>query len=210
MCGVWEGGRCCGKENSRGNWEQWGMRMEGWLLSSPHLPMGGCMRGKRSSLSLTFPSLSSKFCLVVIDPLLYFPPLLKKVLFLFIFRERVREGEREGEKHLLIASHRSPTGDMACNPGMCPDWESNWWPFSLQASAQSTEPHQPGQIPLFNGKSIKCSSVLRTGAKVSAIDWYLSGMLACVTFGRLTSLCFDFPLYKTYLPHRVVERTKHA
>ena len=84
------------------------------------------MRGKRSSLSLTFPSLSSKFCLVVIDPLLYFPPLLKKVLFLFIFRERVREGEREGEKHLLIASHRSPTGDMACNPGMCPDWESNW------------------------------------------------------------------------------------
>ena len=37
-----------------------------------------------------------------------------------------------------------PTGDLACNPGMCPDWESNWRPFGSQAGAQSTEPHQPG------------------------------------------------------------------
>ena len=29
-------------------------------------------------------------------------------------------------------------------PGMCPDWELNKWPFSWQASTQSTEPHQPG------------------------------------------------------------------
>ena len=36
------------------------------------------------------------------------------------------------------------TGDLAHNPGMCPDWESNQWPFGLQASAQSTELHQPG------------------------------------------------------------------
>ena len=21
---------------------------------------------------------------------------------------------------------RVPTGDLACSPGMCPDWESNW------------------------------------------------------------------------------------
>ena len=37
----------------------------------------------------------------------------------------------------------------AYNPGMCPDWESNLWPFGLQAQAQSTESHQPeliGQI----------------------------------------------------------------
>ena len=29
-------------------------------------------------------------------------------------------------------------------PGMCPDWESNRRPSCSQASAQSTEPHQPG------------------------------------------------------------------
>ena len=35
---------------------------------------------------------------------------------------------------------RTPTGD----PGMCPDWESNWQPFGSQVDTQSTEPHQPG------------------------------------------------------------------
>ena len=46
-------------------------------------------------------------------------------LHLFFFNvfilERGREGEREGEKHqYMVASHTSPTGDLACNPGMCP------------------------------------------------------------------------------------------
>ena len=46
--------------------------------------------------------------------------------FKFIFRERGKEGEIEGQKHqCVIASHMTPTGDLACNPGMCPDWESN-------------------------------------------------------------------------------------
>ena len=64
---------------------------------------------------------------------------------LFIFRGKGREGGREGEKHqCMVASHVSPTGDLACNPGMCPDWESNQPPFALQAHAQSTELHQPG------------------------------------------------------------------
>ena len=44
--------------------------------------------------------------------------------YLFIFRERGREGEREGEKHqCVVASHTPPTGDLARNPGMNPDWE---------------------------------------------------------------------------------------
>ena len=37
-----------------------------------------------------------------------------------------------------------PAGELAWNPGMCPDWESHWPPFGSQASAQSTKPHQPG------------------------------------------------------------------
>ena len=35
------------------------------------------------------------------------------------------------------------TGDLACNPGMCLDWESNWCCFGLQVGTQSTEPYQP-------------------------------------------------------------------
>ena len=46
------------------------------------------------------------------------------------------------EIHPSFTSHTSPSGDLACNPGMCPDWESNWQPFGLQYDAQPTEPHQ--------------------------------------------------------------------
>ena len=43
----------------------------------------------------------------------------------------------------------SLTGDLSCNPDMCPDWESNWRPFGSQAGTQSTEPHQPGLYCYF-------------------------------------------------------------
>ena len=66
------------------------------------------------------------------------------MLFILLL-ERAREGEREGETHqCMVASHTPPTGDLAYNLGMCPDWELNQWPFGLQAGTQSTEPHQPG------------------------------------------------------------------
>ena len=59
--------------------------------------------------------------------------------YLFIFRERGKEGE-ERERNISRFSLEHP------NPGMCPLWESNPQPFGSQASTQSTEPHQPGLI----------------------------------------------------------------
>ena len=77
--------------------------------------------------------------------------LILKKIYLFIFRERGREGEREGEKHQhVIAFHVLLDGDLTCNPGICTDWELNQWLFGLQASTQSTEPHQPGPYLFFN------------------------------------------------------------
>ena len=70
--------------------------------------------------------------------------------FIYLFLERGREREREGETHQCVAaSHTPSTGDLARNPGMCPDWELNLPPFGSQAGAQSTEPHQPGPMTLF-------------------------------------------------------------
>ena len=46
----------------------------------------------------------------------------KKYFIYLLFRERGREGEREGEKYQcvrgMVASHTPSTGDPACNPGM--------------------------------------------------------------------------------------------
>ena len=46
---------------------------------------------------------------------------LLKVFYLFIFRER----RREGEKHQCVVASHITTGDLGHNPGMCPDWELN-------------------------------------------------------------------------------------
>ena len=57
-----------------------------------------------------------------------------KKFYLFIFRQRGREGERKGEKHqCVVASHSPTTGDLVHNPSTCPDWESNQQPFGSQS-----------------------------------------------------------------------------
>ena len=52
-------------------------------------------------------------------------------IYLFLEREEGREQERQRnidvqEIYQSVASCTPPTGDLARNPGMCPDWESNW------------------------------------------------------------------------------------
>ena len=68
-----------------------------------------------------------------------------KRFYLFVFRERGKEGERERSINVWLP-HVPPTGDLAHNPGMGPDWKSNRHPSGLQASTPSIEPHQPGII----------------------------------------------------------------
>ena len=60
--------------------------------------------------------------------------------YLFLERGERREKERE-KRQCVVASRMPPTEDLAHNPGMCLDWESNQQPLGSQAGAQ----HQPGQ-----------------------------------------------------------------
>ena len=64
--------------------------------------------------------------------------------YLFLEREDRKEQERERNTNVGLPLMRPPTGDLAHNPGIFPDWESNWQPFGSQVGTQSTEPHQPG------------------------------------------------------------------
>ena len=81
-------------------------------------------------------------------------------IYLFIFKERGREGGREGKKHqCVVASRVPPTGDLARTPGCsCPDWESNRQCFGLQTGTQSTQPHHPGQTGAFPGTGMRHSA----------------------------------------------------
>ena len=66
--------------------------------------------------------------------------------FIYLLLERGKGRERNinmREIHQSVASRMPPIGDPVHNPGMCPDWESNWQPFGLQAGTQSIDPHQP-------------------------------------------------------------------
>ena len=72
-----------------------------------------------------------------------------KILFVFFFLERGQG--KEGGRGTSVSGCllHAPTGDLACNPGMCPDWQLNQRPFGSQAGTQFTEPHQPGLLVPF-------------------------------------------------------------
>ena len=91
---------------------------------------------------------------------MFFVFLTLDFIYLFLERGEGREKEREKdidvwEKHGLVAFHMPPTGDLAHNPDMCPDLESNLQPFSLQDNIQPTKPYQSGLALVFKNKYIK-------------------------------------------------------
>ena len=68
----------------------------------------------------------------------------------FTFLVEGKGGKMERNINMCLLFKHPLLGTWSHNPGMCPDWESNWRPFGSQAGAQSTEPHQPGLIFNFN------------------------------------------------------------
>ena len=70
---------------------------------------------------------------------------------LFIFRERGREGEKY---QCVVHSHVAPTGDLACNPGMCPNWESNQRHFVLQPTPSPLSYTSQGTTCFLNEMTI--------------------------------------------------------
>ena len=53
------------------------------------------------------------------DSCLFFLSLFLKD-FIYLFSERGEGRDKEKKRKSTL-----PTGDLACNPGMCPDWEAN-------------------------------------------------------------------------------------
>ena len=73
--------------------------------------------------------------------------IFKDFIYVYLERGEGREKDRERNIDVWLSLVCPDYGDLACNPGMCPDWELNQQPFSSQAVTQSAEPHQPGLTP---------------------------------------------------------------
>ena len=67
-----------------------------------------------------------------------------KILFIYFYRGERSEKERERDINVWLPLTYPITGDLAHNLGMCPTLGIEPETFSLQASTQSTEPHQLG------------------------------------------------------------------
>ena len=87
----------------------------------------------------------------------------------FDFKERGREGEKEGkkcqhERETLVGCFAQvpQPGTKPATQGMCPDRKLNWRPYGLRENAQSTEPHQPG---------LKANSLLRIKVFLSYLSY---------------------------------------
>ena len=107
------------------------------------------------------------------------------------------EGEREGEKQQCVVAFRSPpTGDLARNPGMCPDWELNQWPFDLQSGAQSTEPHQPGLCLLFI-EFIGLTLVNKI-IEISGVQFYNTSSVHCTAYSPLQVKSPSITIYPSF------------
>ena len=124
-------------------------------------------------------------------------------------RKRGRKNINVWEEHQSVASHVPPTGDLAHNPGTCPDWESNRWPFHSRASAQSTEPHQPGWHTLFKGFFLK--RVLLTTFYFFKNFYCYSIIVVCIFFLKKIKIVFNPSLlipYALFLIEYYVSQTR--
>ena len=96
-------------------------------------------------LSIYFIKVHITYTDIFIDPqvdmhLYYFCTILKS---LFIYLQRGEGREKKRETHWCERESSIGCQGQACNPGRCPNWESNMWLFALGEDAQSTEPHRP-------------------------------------------------------------------
>ena len=73
--------------------------------------------------------------------------------FIYLFLERGEGRGKEGRKDQCMAARVvALTGDLACNTGMCPDWESNWRPFGSQPALNPLSYTSQRHIIYFSNK----------------------------------------------------------
>ena len=112
--------------------------------------------------------------------------------------------EREGEKYqCVVASRMPPTGDLACNPGMCPGWEENWWPFGSQCSIHWATPARAKTVINMESILIKTNlffqSILNSRDKRvgNSMNFIFTMMMLSMSFLHINIYIFSEVLRKS-------------
>ena len=77
---------------------------------------------------------------------------LLKILFIYVYREE----KRGREISMCGCLSCGPTGDLACNPDMWPDWELNQRPFGSQPTLNPLSYTSQGQFSFCTQISKAC------------------------------------------------------
>ena len=107
----------------------------------------------------------------------------------------------------VLSSHTSPTGDLACSPDMCPDWESNWQPLvhrrslnPLRLNSQGAKaivkqaPHPSKVIHNITRTPSLIASPATLLLRATPLDRAVPVSLFCQVHSRLWALCLKLPL----------------
>ena len=111
-------------------------------------------------------------------------------LFIYLFIDRGEGRERERETSMCGCLLCTPTGGLARNPSMFPDWELNWRPFGLQAGIQFTESYQPGPLAGFKSTSHLYFMLIEMHNRNKPLSFYKMpyGLKGTFTFTMLLKL----------------------
>ena len=63
---------------------------------------------------------------------------------MYVFIEG-KGGRKRGKHQCVVVPRAPPTGDLACNPGMCPRLGIQLATLGFTGQHSATEPHQPEQ-----------------------------------------------------------------
>ena len=119
------------------------------MIFIPPIILFGCTLWKKGFEAVDLVSMDVCVCVCVCV-------LRKGFLKNFIYLERGEGREKERRETsvcgcLLCAPL---TGDLACNPSMCPDWELNQWPSDSQALSPLSHTSQGSAIIKKKKKSL--------------------------------------------------------
>ena len=123
-------------------------------------------------------------------------------IFIYLFLERGKGSKRGREIPMCGCFSRDPMGDLACNPGMCPDWELNQCPLvrrlALNPLSHTSHSCSPFLLPTSSFQLIFIFSSL-------SLFSFASGRIGFTCFTKMLAIIDAFSQCLSFLPKNICQ-----